>query len=56
MYVNAYEIAKFAARLDYEHSVAASQPQPNPAAASQPQPNPVAASQPQPNPAAAPAT
>ena len=32
VYVNAYEIAKFAARLDYEHSVAASQPQPKPAA------------------------
>ena len=42
VYVNAYEIAKFAARLDYEHSVAASQPQPNPAAASQPQPEPAA--------------
>ena len=33
VYVNAHEIAKFAARLDYEHSVAASQPQPDPAAA-----------------------
>jgi hypothetical protein len=35
VYVNAYEIAKFAARLDYEHAVAASQPQPSfsPAAA-----------------------
>jgi hypothetical protein len=29
VYVNPYEIAKFAARLDYEHTVAASQPQPN---------------------------
>jgi hypothetical protein len=29
VYMNLYEIAKFAARLDYEHSVAASQPQPN---------------------------
>ena len=28
VYVNAYEIAKFAARLDYEHAVAAAQPQP----------------------------
>jgi hypothetical protein len=28
VYVNPYEIAKFAARLDYEHGVAASQPQP----------------------------
>jgi hypothetical protein len=28
VYVNSYEIAKFAARLDYEHAVAASQPQP----------------------------
>jgi hypothetical protein len=28
VYVNAYEIAKFAARLDYEHAVAASHPQP----------------------------
>ena len=28
VYVNPYEIAKFAARLDYEHAVAASQPQP----------------------------
>ena len=27
VYVNAYEIAKFAARLDYEHAVAAAQPQ-----------------------------
>jgi hypothetical protein len=27
VYVNAYEIAKFAARLDYEHAVAAGQPQ-----------------------------
>jgi hypothetical protein len=27
VYVNSYEIAKFAARLDYEHAVAASQPQ-----------------------------
>jgi hypothetical protein len=32
VYVNTYEIAKFAARLDYEHAVAASQPQPNPKA------------------------
>ena len=29
VYVNSYEIAKFAARLDYEHAVAASQPQPS---------------------------
>src|SRR5262252_7124874 len=29
VYVNTYEIAKFAARLDYEHAVAASQPQPS---------------------------
>jgi hypothetical protein len=28
VYTNAYEIAKFAARLDYEHAVASSQPQP----------------------------
>jgi hypothetical protein len=28
VYVNAYEIAKFAARLDYKHAVAAGQPQP----------------------------
>jgi hypothetical protein len=28
VYVNTYEIAKFAARLDYEHAVAAAQPQP----------------------------
>ena len=28
VYVNAYEIAKFAARLDYEHAVASDQPQP----------------------------
>jgi hypothetical protein len=28
VYVNPHEIAKFAARLDYEHAVAASQPQP----------------------------
>ena len=28
VYTNTYEIAKFAARLDYEHAVAASQPQP----------------------------
>jgi len=28
VYTNPYEIAKFAARLDYEHAVAASQPQP----------------------------
>jgi len=33
VYVNTYEIAKFSARLDYEHAVAASQPQPNLAAA-----------------------
>jgi hypothetical protein len=32
VYVNPYEIAKFAARLDYEHAVAASQPQTNLAA------------------------
>jgi hypothetical protein len=29
VYVNAYEIAKFAARLDYEHAVAAKRPQPS---------------------------
>lgn len=29
VYVNAYEIAKFIARLDYEHAVAAAQPQPS---------------------------
>jgi hypothetical protein len=28
VFVNSYEIAKFAARLDYEHAVAAGQPQP----------------------------
>jgi hypothetical protein len=28
VYVNAYEIAKFSARLDYEHAVATQQPQP----------------------------
>ncbi|MEO8815537.1 MAG: hypothetical protein ABI307_07630 [Mycobacterium sp.] len=28
VYVNAYEIAKFSARRDYEHAVAAPQPQP----------------------------
>jgi hypothetical protein len=31
VYVNPYEIAKFSARLDYEHGVAAHQPQPAPA-------------------------
>ena len=29
VYVNTYEIAKFAARLDYEHAVATSQAQPS---------------------------
>ncbi|OHU99553.1 hypothetical protein [Mycobacterium talmoniae] len=29
VYTNAYEIAKFSARLDYEHAVAAHQPQPS---------------------------
>ena len=29
VYVNTHEIAKFAARLDYEHGVAAAQPQPS---------------------------
>lgn len=29
VYTNAYEIAKFSARLDYEHGVAAHQPQPS---------------------------
>ncbi len=29
VYVNPYEIAKFAARLDYEHAVAGAQPQPS---------------------------
>jgi hypothetical protein len=39
VYTNPYEIAKFAARLDYEHGVAANQPQPSlPAAPGQPQP------------------
>lgn len=33
VYVNPYEIAKFAARLDYEHAVAAAQTQPNLSAA-----------------------
>jgi hypothetical protein len=33
VYVNPYEIAKFAARLDYEHAVAGSQPQPGYSAA-----------------------
>jgi hypothetical protein len=33
VYVNTYEIAKFAARLDYEHAVAAAQPQPSVTAA-----------------------
>jgi len=33
VYVNTYEIAKFAARLDYEHAVAAAQKQPVMAAA-----------------------
>jgi len=33
VYMNPYEIAKFAARLDYEHAVAASQPKPGFAAA-----------------------
>jgi hypothetical protein len=37
VYTNLYEIAKFAARLGYEHAVAAPQPQP------QPQPQPSAA-------------
>jgi hypothetical protein len=32
VYVNAYEIAKFSARLTYEHAVAARQPQPDLAA------------------------
>ena len=36
VYVNAYEIAKFAARLDYEHAVAAAQKQPVLAAAAAP--------------------
>jgi hypothetical protein len=33
VYVNLYEIAKFSARLDYEHAVAAAQPQNAPVAA-----------------------
>jgi len=33
VYVNPYEIAKFSARLDYEHAVAAKQPQPDLSAA-----------------------
>ena len=36
VYMNTYEIAKFAARLDYEHAVAASRPQPGAAAAAAP--------------------
>jgi hypothetical protein len=32
VYVNLYEIAKFSARLDYEHAVAAAQPQTAPVA------------------------
>lgn len=36
VYINPYEIAKFAARLDYEHAVAVSQPQPSFAAAAAP--------------------
>jgi len=36
VYVNPYEIAKFAARLDYEHAVAAAQKQPVIAAAAAP--------------------
>ncbi|MBV9208759.1 MAG: hypothetical protein JO037_25880 [Actinobacteria bacterium] len=36
VYINTYEIAKFAARLDYEHAVAASRPQPNFTAAAAP--------------------
>jgi hypothetical protein len=36
VYVNPYEIAKFAARLDYEHAVAAAQKQPVIAAAAVP--------------------
>jgi hypothetical protein len=37
VYVTPYEIAKFAARLDYEHAVAAAQPQPSfPSAAAVP--------------------
>jgi hypothetical protein len=38
VYTNLYEIAKFAARLDYEHSVAAHQPQPAIQAAAAPAP------------------
>ena len=38
VYTNPYEIAKFAARLDYEHGVAAAQPQPTFAAAATPGP------------------
>lgn len=36
VYVNTYEIAKFSARLTYEHAVAARQPQPNLAAVAAP--------------------
>jgi len=36
VYINPYEIAKFTARLDYEHAVAGSQPQPNLTAAAAP--------------------
>ena len=36
VYVNTYEIAKFVARLDYKHAVAAAQPQPTFSAAAAP--------------------
>ena len=36
VYINPYEIAKFTARLDYEHAVAGAQPQPNLTAAAAP--------------------
>jgi hypothetical protein len=40
VYVNPYEIAKFGARLDYEHAAAAARPQPTfSAAAAAPAPS-----------------
>jgi hypothetical protein len=56
VYVNPYEIAKFIARLDYEHAVASAQPQPSPSAAAPPPPSPPAAAPPPPSPPAAPAS
>lgn len=45
VYVNSYEIAKFSARLDYEHGVAAAQTQPTFTAAAAPAAAPPAASE-----------